>query len=70
MSTTAHYVTKDLDDAPIIEHDVVRVDHRHASMTWCLSAPSSSALFYRGRCCETVRTASSIWQPDGRLLER
>jgi formyltetrahydrofolate hydrolase len=35
--TTTHYVAKDLGDAPIIEHDVVRVEHhRHASMTWCL----------------------------------
>jgi hypothetical protein len=33
VSTTAHYVTTNLDEAPIIEHDVVRVDHRHASMT-------------------------------------
>ena len=26
---TAHYVTEELDDGPIIEQDVVRVDHRH-----------------------------------------
>ena len=27
---TAHYVTEELDDGPIIEQDVVRVDHRHS----------------------------------------
>ncbi len=30
VGATAHYVTEDLDDGPIIEQDVVRVDHRHA----------------------------------------
>jgi formyltetrahydrofolate deformylase len=29
VGATAHYVTEDLDDGPIIEQDVVRVDHRH-----------------------------------------
>ncbi|HWK20284.1 MAG TPA: formyltransferase family protein, partial [Microbacteriaceae bacterium] len=27
VGATAHYVTKDLDEGPIIEQDVVRVDH-------------------------------------------
>ena len=30
VGATAHYVTEDLDDGPIIEQDVVRVDHRHS----------------------------------------
>ena len=30
VGATAHYVTGDLDDGPIIEQDVVRVDHRHS----------------------------------------
>ena len=30
VGATAHYVTQDLDDGPIIEQDVVRVDHRHS----------------------------------------
>ncbi len=30
VGATAHYVTDDLDDGPIIEQDVVRVDHRHS----------------------------------------
>jgi formyltetrahydrofolate deformylase len=29
VGATAHYVTGDLDEGPIIEQDVVRVDHRH-----------------------------------------
>ena len=29
VGATAHYVTQDLDEGPIIEQDVVRVDHRH-----------------------------------------
>ncbi|MDT7761347.1 MAG: formyltetrahydrofolate deformylase, partial [Mycobacterium sp.] len=29
IGATAHYVTETLDDGPIIEQDVVRVDHRH-----------------------------------------
>ena len=29
VGATAHYVTETLDDGPIIEQDVVRVDHRH-----------------------------------------
>ena len=29
VGATAHYVTKDLDEGPIIEQDVIRVDHAH-----------------------------------------
>jgi len=29
VGATAHYVTEQLDDGPIIEQDVVRVDHRN-----------------------------------------
>jgi len=31
VGATAHYVTPDLDEGPIIEQDVVRVDHRHTT---------------------------------------
>jgi formyltetrahydrofolate deformylase len=30
IGATAHYVTEDLDEGPIIEQDVVRVDHRQS----------------------------------------
>ena len=29
IGATAHYVTADLDEGPIIEQDVIRVDHTH-----------------------------------------
>lgn len=29
IGATAHYVTKDLDEGPIIDQDVIRVSHRH-----------------------------------------
>ena len=29
IGATAHYVTADLDEGPIIEQDVIRVDHNH-----------------------------------------
>jgi len=31
IGATAHYVTEQLDDGPIIDQDVVRVDHRHSA---------------------------------------
>ena len=31
IGATAHYVTEQLDDGPIIEQDVVRVDHRQSA---------------------------------------
>ena len=31
VGATAHYVTQDLDDGPIIEQDVVRVNHQHTA---------------------------------------
>lgn len=30
IGATAHYVTEDLDEGPIIEQDVIRVSHRHS----------------------------------------
>lgn len=30
IGATAHYVTAELDQGPIIEQDVVRVSHRHS----------------------------------------
>jgi formyltetrahydrofolate deformylase len=31
IGATAHYVTAELDDGPIIDQDVVRVDHRQSA---------------------------------------
>ncbi len=33
IGATAHYATEDLDEGPIIEQDVVRVNHRHDATT-------------------------------------
>ena len=33
FGATAHYVTTNLDEGPIIEQDDVRVDHRHSATT-------------------------------------
>ena len=46
VGATAHYVTADLDEGPIIEQDVVRVDHRHGVEDPYGWAPTSSE-----QCC-------------------
>ena len=38
IGATAHYVTSDLDEGPIIEQEVQRVDHAYAPTTWWRSA--------------------------------
>ena len=60
VGATAHYVTDDLDEGPIIEQDVVRVDHRaRRRRSARASAPTSSAPCSPARCCGTAKTASS-----------
>jgi formyltetrahydrofolate deformylase len=69
VGATAHYVTETLDDGPIIEQDVVRVDHRDGVSD--LTRPRC-----RRRACRAVTGGSvalrgphhPIWQPDHRLL--
>ena len=46
VGATAHYVTADLDEGPIIEQDVTRVDHTYARSSW--SPPAGTS---RRRCC-------------------
>ena len=48
VGATAHYVTEELDDGPIIEQDVVRVDHRHSVEDLTCSARTSSAWSCQG----------------------
>ena len=38
IGATCHYVTADLDQGPIIEQDVIRIDHLTRSRTWCATA--------------------------------
>ena len=59
IGATAHYVTADLDEGPIIEQDVERVDHS-------LSAEAMTAV---GRDVECVVLARAVrWHVEHRVL--
>ncbi len=59
VGATAHYVTEELDEGPIIEQDVVRVDHRQDVEDLTRLGADVERVVCRGRCCGTVRTGSS-----------
>ncbi|PWU28858.1 formyltetrahydrofolate deformylase, partial [Pseudomonas sp. RW407] len=50
IGATAHYVTSDLDEGPIIEQEVQRVDHAY----------SPEALVAIGRATETVALSRAL----------
>ena len=50
IGATAHYVTEDLDEGPIIEQDVARVSHRHGT----------KELIERGRDLEKLVLATAV----------
>ena len=59
IGATAHYVTADLDEGPIIEQDVARVDH----------AMSAEDLTAAGRDVENVVLARAVrWHVERRVL--
>lgn len=59
IGATAHYVTEDLDEGPIIEQDVVRVSH----------ADTTRDLARRGADVErTVLSRAVAWHADDRVL--
>jgi formyltetrahydrofolate deformylase len=59
IGATAHYVTADLDEGPIIEQDVVRCSHRD----------SVSDLVRKGRDLEKVVLARAVrWHLEDRIL--
>jgi formyltetrahydrofolate deformylase len=59
IGATAHYVTTDLDEGPIIEQDVQRVDHRH----------TPEQLVQMGQDVETaVLTRAVSWHAERRIL--
>jgi len=59
IGATAHYATKDLDEGPIIEQDVVRTSHRD----------SVSDLVRKGRDVERVVLSKAVrWHLDGRIV--
>jgi formyltetrahydrofolate deformylase len=59
IGATAHYVTEELDEGPIIEQEVARVDHAH----------SVAELARVGRDVECVTLARSVrWHVEHRVL--
>ena len=59
VGATAHYVTGDLDEGPIIEQDVIRVDHTH----------SSEQLVAAGRDVEAAVLSRAVgWHSQTRVL--
>ncbi|MDL4775646.1 MULTISPECIES: formyltetrahydrofolate deformylase [Thermomonosporaceae] len=59
IGATAHYVTADLDEGPIIEQEVARVDHTH----------SPEALVAVGRDVECLALARAVrWHAEHRVL--
>ncbi|HYF72568.1 MAG TPA: formyltetrahydrofolate deformylase [Nocardioides sp.] len=59
VGATAHYVTGDLDEGPIIEQDVMRVDHGY----------SQAQLVSAGRDVETQVLARAVrWHAESRVL--
>ena len=59
IGATAHYVTADLDEGPIIEQDTARVDHRH----------TPAELEAAGRNVETQALARAVrYQAEHRIL--
>ena len=74
IGATAHYVTEQLDDGPIIEQDTVRVRHRDdvaaliaprraTSSAPCWRAPSSGTA--KTACCAP---ATRPWSSDAETL--
>ncbi|MFJ9021989.1 formyltetrahydrofolate deformylase [Streptomyces sp. NPDC102259] len=59
VGATAHYVTRDLDEGPIIEQDVVRVTHAH----------SAADLTRRGADVErAVLSRAVLWHAEDRVM--
>lgn len=59
IGATAHYVTSDLDEGPIIEQDVARVDHNRAIADFV----------QRGQDVEAAVLARAVaWHAEGRVL--
>ena len=59
IGATAHYVTADLDQGPIIHQGVANVTHRH----------SIAALIHKGRDLEKMTLSQAVrWQLENRVL--
>lgn len=59
IGATSHYVTKDLDEGPIIEQDIARVDHSH----------SAADLQARGAYVERAVLSRAVqWHAEDRVI--
>ena len=59
VGATAHYVTPDLDEGPIIEQEVIRIDHNY----------DPRALTIVGRDAEAIALARAVrWHSERRVL--
>lgn len=59
IGATAHFVTRDLDQGPIIEQDVLRITHRN----------NIQDMIAKGRDIEKIVLARAVkWQLDNRIL--
>ena len=59
VGATAHYVTADLDEGPIIEQEVIRIDHNY----------DPRALATVGRDAEALALARAVrWHSERRVL--
>lgn len=59
IGATAHYVTDDLDEGPIIEQDILRVTHRY----------TTKELRVTGRNIERIALArAAMWHADDRII--
>ena len=66
IGATAHYVTGDLDEGPIIEQDVERITHRTAPKTWSARDGISSAACWPARfpCTWTAARSRTPARPS------
>ena len=59
IGATAHYVTADLDEGPIIEQEAIRVDH----------AMTAEQMVAAGRDAESIVLARAVlWHAERRVL--
>jgi formyltetrahydrofolate deformylase len=59
IGATAHYVTADLDEGPIIEQEVIRVDH----------SKSAEDFVAAGRDVESIVLARAVqWHAEHRII--
>jgi formyltetrahydrofolate deformylase len=59
IGATAHYVTEDLDEGPIIEQDIARISHRD----------QVEDLLQKGRDLERIVLSRAVrWHIDNRVL--